>query len=68
VLNGIFLGFWKEEPFLYNFTYFPPRNLTTGWAIKNFLTISDIEHIFGFLQTEFHCEYFMFYKFADIMS
>jgi len=68
VLNGIFLGFWKEEFFLNNFTYFFPKILIRGWAIKTSFTISAIEHIFEFLQTEFHCEYFMFYKFVDIMS
>jgi len=42
--------------------------LIRGWAIKNSLTNSAIEHIFKFLEREFHCEYFMFYKFVDIMS
>jgi len=41
--------------------------LTRGWAIKNSLTTSDIEHIFGFLERKFHCEYFMSYKFVYIM-
>jgi len=56
VLNGIFLGFWKEEFFLYNFTYYFPQILTRGWAIKNSLTIGAIEHIFEFLERESHCE------------
>jgi len=30
--------------------------------------MSAIEHIFGFLEREFHCEYFMFEKFVDIMA
>jgi len=68
VLDGIFLGFWKEEFFLYNFTYFFPEILNRGWAIKNSLTISAIEHIFRFLEREFHCVYFMFCKFVDIKS
>jgi len=61
-------GFWKEKFFLYSFTYFFPKILARGWAIKNSLTIGAIKHIFEFLEREFHCEYFMFYKFADIMS
>jgi len=68
VLNEIFLGFWKEEFFLYNFTYFLTIILLRGWAIKNSLTICAIEHIFKFLEREFHCEYFTFYKFVDILS
>jgi len=68
VLDKIFLGFWKEEFFPYNFTNFFPEILIRGWAIKNSLTISGIEHIFEFLEREFDCEYFMFYKFVDIMS
>jgi len=68
VLDGIFLGFWKEGFFLYNFTYFFPEIVTRGWAIKNLLTISAIEHIFKFSERKFHCEYFMFSKFVDIMS
>jgi len=27
-----------------------------------------MENIFEFLEREFHCEYFMFYKFVDIIS
>jgi len=68
VVDRIFLGFWKEEFFLYNFTYFFPKILTRGWAINKSLTISAIQHIFGVLEREFHCEYFMFYKFVDMMS
>jgi len=47
VLNGIFLGFCKEEFFLNNFTYFFPKILIRGWAINYSLTITAIEHIFG---------------------
>jgi len=68
VLGGIFLGFWKEEFFLYNYTYFFPKILIRVWAIKNSLTVSAIDHILKFLEREFHCKYFMFYKFVDIMS
>jgi len=46
-LDGIFLGFWKEKFFLYNFTYFFPKILTRGWAITNSLTIYAFEDIFG---------------------
>jgi len=68
VLDRLFLGFWKEEFFLYNFTYFSTKILIRGWAIKNSLTISAIEHMFTFLERKIHCEYFMFYKFVNIMS
>jgi len=47
---------------------FFPKILIRGWAIKNSLTISAIEHVFKFLERVFHCEYFMFYKFVEIMS
>jgi len=47
---------------------FFPEILIREWAIKNSLTISDIEHTFGVLEREFLCEYLMFYKFVDIMS
>jgi len=62
VLNGIFLGFWTEEFFsatLHIFSKF--------WPIKNSLTYTAIEHIFEFLERGFHCEYFMFCKFVDLM-
>jgi len=42
--------------------------LTKGWVISYSLTIGAIEHIFEFLEREFHCEYFMFCKFVDLMS
>jgi len=58
----------NEEFFLYYFTYFIPEILTRGWAIKNSLTIGAIEHIFKLFKREFDCEYFMFFKFVDIMS
>jgi len=45
VLDSIFLGFWKEEFFLHNLTYFFPKIFIRGWAVKNSLTISAIEHI-----------------------
>jgi len=62
--------FWvfEKRNFFYNFTYFFPEFLTRGWAIKNSLTIGAIAHVFRYLEREFHCEYFMFYKFVDIMS
>jgi len=34
VLDGIYLGFWKEEFFLYNFTYFFPEILIRGWPLR----------------------------------
>jgi len=68
VLDGIFLGFWKEEFFSLQLHIFFPKILIRGRTIKNSLTISAIEHFFKFLEREFHCEYFMFYKFVDIMS
>jgi len=68
MLNGIFLGFWKEEFFLYNFTYFIPNIFIRGWVINYSLTITAIKHIFEFLEREIHCAYFMFYKFVNIMS
>jgi len=37
-----------------------------GYKVLDSLAISAIEHIFGFLEREFHC--LMFYKFVDIMS
>jgi len=64
----IFLGFWKEEFFLYNFTYFFPENLSRGWAINYSLTISAIEHIFGFLEREIHCADLILFKVVDSMS
>jgi len=64
VLNGIFLDLWKEKFFLDSFTYFFPKILAREWA----LTIGAIEHVFKFFKREFHWEYFIFYKFVDVMS
>jgi len=59
---------WERGIFSLQLQIFSPKILIRGCAIKNSLTIGAIEHIFKFLEREFHCEYFMFYKFVDIMS
>jgi len=66
VLDGIF-WFLERGIFSLQLHTFFPEILTREWAVKNSLTISAIQHIFGFLEREFHCEYFMFYKFVDII-
>jgi len=40
--------------------------LSRQFAINNFLTISDIKDIFGFLEREFNCASFMFFKCFDV--
>jgi len=47
VLDGIVLGFWKEEFFLYNFGYFSPKFWPGDGPLRT-LTIGAIEHIWIF--------------------
>jgi len=54
VLDGIFLGFWKEEFFLCNTSHIFSKILARGWANKNSLTIGAVEHIFEFSEKECH--------------
>jgi len=57
VLNGIFLGFWKEKFFSATSHIFS-QNFDQGMGyIKNSLTISAIEHIFKLVERGFHCEF-----------
>jgi len=65
VLIGIFLCFLERGIFSLQLLIFFSRNFD---QVYHSITISGMEHIFGFLERKFYCTSFMFWKFFDMMS